>query len=114
THNRHLWPGLNTVAVKATDRPNEIVNQVKLVRDIVPASIGEIHWSMAGLTKSPEMTRRLKEGPYAQKALIPTSPWLNANPLLQPSLLLTDKNTSIFAKWLHKQPEQFNHWLFYA
>jgi hypothetical protein len=114
THKRHLWPGLNTVAVKTSDRPSEIINQVKLVREIVPSSAGEVHWSMAGLTKSPEMTRRLKEGPYAHKALVPKSPWLKANPLLQPSLLLTDKKTNVFAKWLHKQPEQIYHWVFYA
>lgn len=114
THNRHLWPGLNTVGVRSSDRPTEIINQVNLVRQIVPNSKGEIHWSIAGLIKSPEMTRRLKEGPYAHKALVPKSPWLKANPLLQPTLLLTDKKTSVFAKWLHKQPEQVKHWIFYA
>lgn len=114
THNRHLWPGLNTVAVRTNDRPTEIVNQVRVTREILPQSVGAVHWSIAGLTKSPELLRRLKEGPYAQKALVPKSPWLKANPLLQPTLLLTDQKQSIFAKWLHKQPEQVVHWIFYV
>jgi len=114
THNRHLWPGLNTVAVRTNDRPTEIVNQVRVTREILPQSVGAVHWSIAGLTKSPELLRRLKEGPYAQKALVPKSPWLKANPLLQPTLLLTDQKQSVFAKWLHKQPEQVVHWIFYV
>ncbi len=114
THNRHLWPGLNTVGVRATDRSAEIVNQVLLTREIVPNSAGAVHWSIAGLTKNPEMLRKLKEGPYTQKALVPKSPWLKANVLLQPTLLLTNEKQHVFAKWLHKQPEQVVHWILYA
>src|SRR5690606_17790870 len=36
THKRHLWPGLNTVAVKSTNRPQEIVNQINATRQLVP------------------------------------------------------------------------------
>jgi len=114
THNRHLWPGLNTVEVRVADKPSEIVNQVLLTREIVPNSIGEVHWSIAGLTRNPEMTRRLKEGPYAHRALVPKSPWLKANVLLKPTLLLTNEKQHIFAKWLHKQPEQVVHWILYV
>lgn len=113
-HNRHLWPGLNTVEVRAPDRPTEIVNQVLASRQIVPNSKGVIHWSIAGLTKSPAMQRALKEGPYREEALVPRTPWLNANPLLKPSLLLTNQQTTVYAKWLHQQPDQIRSWIVYS
>lgn len=114
TFKRHLWPGLNTVAVKSSNRPQEIVNQINATREIVPNSAGVIHWSMAGLTGNANMLKAIKNGPYHSKALVPRSTWLSANPLLQPSLLLTKKPGSVFAKWLHKQPEQVFHWIAYA
>ncbi|WP_437920176.1 glycoside hydrolase family 10 protein [Sphingobacterium sp. LRF_L2] len=113
-HQRHLWPGLNTVEIRVGNKPQEIVNQIAETRKIVPESIGAVHWSIAGLTKSPAMTQALKSGPYAHKALIPRSPWLKSNPLLAPSLLLTQQTSSVFAKWLHKQPEQVFLWVAYA
>lgn len=113
-HNRHLWPGLNTVEVRAANRPTEIVNQIEATREIVPNSPGEVHWSIAGLTKSPAMLDAIKNGPYKEKVLVPSSPWLAANPMLKPSLLLTSQKSSVFAKWLHKQPEQVMHWVVYT
>lgn len=113
-HNRHLWPGLNTVGLRSGDKVTEILNQIQATRDITPNSIGAVHWSIAGLTKNPAMLRALYEGPYREKALVPASPWLKANPLLQPSLLLTTEKTSVFAKWLHQQPDQVAHWILYT
>jgi hypothetical protein len=51
--NRHLWPGLNTVEVRSSDRPTEIKNQIEISRQILKNDAGEIHWSIAGLTKMP-------------------------------------------------------------
>lgn len=113
-HNRHLWPGLNTVAVKSNDRPTEIVNQIELARAIVPNSPGVVHWSIAGLTKNPAMLDKIRTQAYQEQALVPRSPWLNANPMLQPSLLLTTQKTTVFAKWLSKQPDQVRHWILYT
>lgn len=114
THKRHLWPGLNTVAVRAPNRTQEIVKQIEATRQLVPNSVGAIHWSIAGLTNSPRMVEAVKSGPYHQQALIPRSPWLSINPLLKPSLLLTNQGNSVFAKWLHKQPEEVFQWIAYA
>jgi len=113
-YNRHLWPGLNTVEVRSNDRPTEIVNQIKATREIVPNSPGEVHWSIAGLSKNPAMLDKVKKEVYAEQALVPASPWLQANPLLQPSLLLTTETNTVFAKWLHKQSNQVWHWILYT
>ncbi|MVZ66335.1 family 10 glycosylhydrolase [Sphingobacterium sp. DK4209] len=114
THNRHLWPGLNTVEVRSANRIEEIKRQIQVTREVVPNSVGAVHWSIAGLTKNPSMLRALHEGPYNQRALVPASPWLAHNPILKPTLLLTKQSSSVFAKWLHKQPEQVFKWVAYA
>lgn len=114
THNRHLWPGLNTVEVRATDKPTEIVNQIEATRELVPNSPGAVHWSIAGLTKNPAMLDKIKTSAYNEQALVPRSQWLKANPLLQPSLLLTTEKNDVYAKWLHKQPDQVRQWILYT
>ncbi|WDF70812.1 family 10 glycosylhydrolase [Sphingobacterium oryzagri] len=114
TQHRHVWPGLNTVEVRSSNRPQEIVRQIEATRQLIPNSVGAAHWSIAGLTKSPSMVQAIKEQVYQQKALIPRTPWLFANPLLAPSLLLTPETSSVFAKWLHKQPDQVFQWIAYA
>ncbi len=113
-HNRHLWPGLNTVEVRAANRAEEIRRQIAVTREVVPNSVGAVHWSIAGLTKNPVLLKSLHEGLYSQKALVPASPWLPANPILKPTLLLTNQSSSLFVKWLHKQPEQVFKWVAYA
>lgn len=114
TFGRHLWPGLNTVEVKASHKPTEIVNQINATRSIVPKSPGVVHWSIAGLTKNAEMLPTLAKGPYKQKSLVPRSPWLKSNPLLAPTLLVTPEGGKIFAKWLHQQPEQVRNFIVYV
>jgi uncharacterized lipoprotein YddW (UPF0748 family) len=114
TFGRHLWPGLNTVEVRAAHKPTEIVNQINSTRSIVPKSPGVVHWSIAGLTKNAEMLPALANGPYKEKSLVPKSTWLKANPLLAPTLLLTPEQGKIFAKWLHQQPEQVRYFIVYA
>ena len=114
TFGRHLWPGLNTVEVKATHKPTEIVNQINQTRSIVSKSPGAVHWSIAGLTKNPEMLSTIANGPYKEKSLVPKSPWLKANPLLAPTILVTPEQGKVFVKWLHQQPEQVRQWVVYA
>lgn len=114
TFGRHLWPGLNTVEVKAAHKPTEIVNQINATRTIVPKSPGAVHWSIAGLTKNAEMLSTIANGPYKEKSLVPKSPWLKANPLLAPTLLITPEQGKIFVKWLHQQPEQVRQYVVYA
>ncbi len=90
TMNRHLWPGLNTVEIKTYDRPTEIKNQIEISRKILKNDAGEIHWSIAGLTRNPGMLPALKNGPYSEKALIPKSPWIKTVPLQTPTLFIAD------------------------
>lgn len=114
TMRRHLWPGVNTVGKRTAEYSTEIVNQIAEMRNIVPESKGIVHWSLAGLIKNPTMTRAIVDGPYQNKVLVPKTPWLNANPLLKPTLLLTAEKDHMFAKWQHKQVDQIFHWVLYT
>jgi len=114
TMNRHLWPGLNTVEVKVSDRPDEIKNQVELSRQILKDDAGEIHWSIAGLTKSSNMLPTLKNGPYKEKALTPKSPWIKMAPLEKPTLFINDNGSSVQTSWSTKNIGNIFHWVLFT
>ncbi|NBU87949.1 MAG: hypothetical protein EBS16_01855 [Betaproteobacteria bacterium] len=76
---RHVWPGLFTSRVGAAPQPwpaSEVVNQISMARSRA-ASTGQVHFSMAALMKDADgIATALKNGPYAQPALVPSSPWM--------------------------------------
>jgi uncharacterized lipoprotein YddW (UPF0748 family) len=88
-HRRHIWPGLFTSMVGAPRNAwpaGEIVDQVALVRSR-PAATGHLHFSMAALMQDRDgVATRLREGPYAQPALVPPTPWLDAGVPAAPML----------------------------
>ncbi|WP_292008668.1 family 10 glycosylhydrolase [Chryseobacterium sp.] len=114
TFKRHLWPGLNTVEVKVSDRPAEIKNQIEISRQILKKDAGEIHWSIAGLSKNPAMLSILKNGPYKEKALIPKSPWIKAEPLSQPTLFIADNGSFTRASWSNKEIGKVFQWVLFT
>jgi uncharacterized lipoprotein YddW (UPF0748 family) len=115
TFNRHLWPGLNTVEVKSSDRTTEITNQVKMAAEILQDNVGVVHWSIAGLTKNPSMLNYLKEGPYKSKALIPSMNWIKADRLAKPSLNVTKNTSDVILNWNdNKSAANVARWIVYA
>lgn len=114
THNRHLWPGLNTVEVKADNRSKEIINQVKVTGDILQNNVGTIHWSIAGLTKNPEMLNSLKNGPYKTKALVPKMDWIKTTALEKPKLLVKSNTHEVDVNWKDNKTDQIAQWILYT
>ncbi len=114
TMNRHLWPGLNTVEIKVSDRPTEIKNQIAISRNILKNDAGEIHWSIAGLTKNPNMLPALKNGPYNEKALVPKSPWIKAVPLQTPTLFIADNGSFAQTSWSTKNAADVFLWVLFT
>ncbi len=81
--NRHIWPGLYTSRINATDKswqPEEILNQIALTRARGAANElvrGQVHFSMAALTENRRnISEQLKVRAYSVAALVPRSPWL--------------------------------------
>ena len=86
---RHLWPGLydsRTLPDVGGYKPREIVDQVELVR-ADPEATGTVHFSIKALLPGPSsLGADLAAGPYAEPALVPASPWLDAEAPAAPGL----------------------------
>lgn len=84
---RHVWPGnytSNILPNEADWDPSEIVNQIGVTRTRA-GSTGNVHFSAQVLTNDTKSIRTiLGSGVYAEPALIPASPWLDAVPPMAP------------------------------
>lgn len=84
----HLWPGIasSRILSEGDDRKrsaSESVNQIAAVRKLATQQPGRghIHWSVSALTKNRGgIQALLRKSSYAERALIPESPWLAAGP----------------------------------
>jgi uncharacterized lipoprotein YddW (UPF0748 family) len=89
TQQRHLWPGLYTGSIGAAPKgwaPEEILEQIGRIR-AEPRATGHIHFSMAALLQdNGGIATKLAAGPYADDALVPATPWLDATPPAAPQL----------------------------
>lgn len=111
TKNKHLWPGVNTVEIKANDKSLEICNQISKSCELLPNSKGVIHWSIAGLTKNSSMVQALKNGPYKEKALVPKTPWIKMEKIDKPKLSLSIENQWVIADWKNTKNDQVFQWV---
>ncbi|MDO5637771.1 MAG: family 10 glycosylhydrolase [Myroides sp.] len=112
---RHLWPGLNTVEIKAPNRATEIVNQIKITSEVLNKnSVGAIHYSVAGLLNNSNMVTALKNGPYKDKALIPQSPWISTNKPNKPQLHIVEESTKISINWGNSTEKDVFQWVLYS
>jgi uncharacterized lipoprotein YddW (UPF0748 family) len=78
TKNRHLWPGLYTGRVTGKEKgwpAAEIGEQIALTRNH-PGATGHVHFSMRALMNNPGGVADELKKVYAEKALVPASPWL--------------------------------------
>jgi uncharacterized lipoprotein YddW (UPF0748 family) len=84
TRGRHLWPGLFTSRLGAERNAYlapEVLAQVERTRTSGAADNGHLHFSMAALLGNRDgIADRLREGPYAEQALTPATPWLAEPP----------------------------------
>ncbi|HEX3534696.1 MAG TPA: family 10 glycosylhydrolase [Gemmatimonadaceae bacterium] len=84
---RHIWPG--NYVDKVTGTPSgwlaeEMLNQIALTR-AQPGATGNVYFSMRTLMGNGDnLPQKLMSGPYASRALVPASPWLDSIPPLSP------------------------------
>lgn len=105
-HQRHLWPGLFTSSVRASAAEpasarawpaRELLDQVAALRQR-PAADGHIHFSMAALMQDRDgVATLLQFGPYAEAALPPATPWLEATAPAAPALDLEGRQLRVQA-----------------
>ncbi len=115
TQNRHLWPGLNTVEVKANNRATEIAGQIQITHQVLNKnSVGAIHYSVAGLMNNREMVETLKKGAYKEKALIPASPWMQTEKLPVPALKVQNDVQDVLVSWNIDDVSKVVQWVLYT
>jgi uncharacterized lipoprotein YddW (UPF0748 family) len=99
---RHVWPGLFTSQVTRGEPlgprawpAREVLEQVLLQRTR-GRSTGHIHFSMIALMQDRDgIATLLQMGPYAQPALVPATPWLDATPPPAPTLRASGSQVTI-------------------
>lgn len=101
---RHLWPGngAHNVRRDASVEParnawtaEELINQIKITRKIVDEP-GNVFFSIKCLFDNRDgLTDKLKEGVYAEQALVPESPWLGDDPAPKPRIAAKKHNEGV-------------------
>jgi uncharacterized lipoprotein YddW (UPF0748 family) len=114
---RHIWAGLYTSRIGNQQRPytpQEVLAQIEVVRQRAtaqPLANGHLHFSMAALTANREgVADRLREGPYAQAAIAPATPWLAEPPPARPEVRLTPLTTPGSARLAWQRPAGSPPW----
>lgn len=107
---RHLWPGIASSRIRSEgeDRKryaSESVNEIAAVRKWATAQPGRghIHWSVSALVADRGGIRaQLEQESYAQRAVIPESPWLGANSAAPktPVLVAATSGEGVHLQWL--------------
>jgi uncharacterized lipoprotein YddW (UPF0748 family) len=111
---RHLWPGLNINNFKDNYANNkEVVDEISISRNLLPKSMGAVHWHVSFLTNNPSLTQTLKEGPYKNPALVPSSPWLNNKKPISPELKIQKQQDNALLQWSSKDSDTFK-WIVYS
>lgn len=91
--NRHLWVGNFTSRVTSSGSgwsPTEVLEQLRLTRRD-PGAGGNVHFSMKTLLNNVRgLADSLSADLYAERALVPATPWLDATVPPAPRALLAD------------------------
>jgi hypothetical protein len=98
TMQRHLWPGINVGRDTSIRTVEETLNQIMIARGMLPESNGVIHWSISSDVKNTSLSKALNETVYKKDALVPASPWMDADKPASPTVqsqLLSDSTIRI-------------------
>ena len=92
---RHLWPGNFTSKIQrnpkdksaeATWTADELIRQIEATR-ATPGATGNVHFSMKAFLQDRDgIDEKLKNGLYAEPALVPESPWLGKETPAKPDV----------------------------
>jgi hypothetical protein len=80
---------------------------------MLPKSSGVVHWSISSVTKNPNMSKALIEGPYQKQALVPASEWLDNKAPVAPAFNMKQEGDTLNVSWTHKDEKDVFHWIIY-
>ncbi|MEE2657699.1 MAG: family 10 glycosylhydrolase [Candidatus Latescibacterota bacterium] len=111
---RNLWPGVATGRARNEAGVDEVINEIMVARGFASEAPGHVHWSVAALmTDSTGFTEALRQHPYREPAIVPPSPWLDAEAPAAPTLSYAVMDTTVTAVWTHLLDEDVFLWVLY-
>ncbi len=114
---RHIWAGIGTYKIgeaKENFTAAEIVNQIKLTREIQETS-GNIQFSFKSLRNDfDKIQTALIEKSYLRDAIIPASPWIKTSKILAPKVTITRDAQVVRANWTQKGAKKAFWFIVYA
>jgi uncharacterized lipoprotein YddW (UPF0748 family) len=115
---RHVWPGNYISAVNDSPKgwpSEEIIDQIRVTRE-TPGASGNVLFSMVALMQNRKgLSDQLRDGPYAEPALIPASPWLASHPLAAPLVrAYPQRDGSVQVAWENQDMEYPAQWAIWA
>ena len=112
TRHRLLVPGLDDTRVRGSQKPEQIVNQIRLTRQQAGAG-GEVHWDLRNLALNTNLTAALAREAYPQAALVPAMPWLSRSRPAKPSLsaVAGERPGEVHVTWTAVSKEAPAHWV---
>jgi uncharacterized lipoprotein YddW (UPF0748 family) len=100
---RPVWPGIATARIQSSEDPGrpatEIINQIKLSREIGDNWNGHIHWSAQSLVSNRGGIATQLAGTYTQPAAIPPMPWVNRVAPAAPSVNASAQGPNTIVHW---------------
>lgn len=111
TQARHLWPGMSIGRDTGALTVQETMSQIMITRGMLPASKGAVHWNLSSVVSNPNMSQALLRGPYSNDALVPASPWLDAEPPAMPVVQAAQQGTQVRASWSHTDANDVFRWV---
>lgn len=113
---RHVWAGNAVSKINVTTfSAAEIVEQIKQSRAASAAS-GNVYFSASAFVHNLRgINEALKNGPYAEPALVPAFPWLGHTPPAAPQIIAADvETTRVKVSWRMEGSVQPSLWCLYA
>jgi uncharacterized lipoprotein YddW (UPF0748 family) len=110
---KHYWPGINIVRDNTELNTQEAINQIMIIRGMLPDSPGNICWSAKPILEFKELFDALINGPYKRKALIPTTDWFNNSKPPAPKVNISVTDESVNLSWSLEKMENVFCWVVY-
>ena len=108
---RHFWPGIS-IGRDTTERGvDETINQIMITRGMLPASPGNVHWSIGPLVRNEKLAKGILDGPYRQQALVPPSPWMDKKAPKAPEVTKVLVRDSLTVYWTHPHEADVSRWV---
>lgn len=111
--NRHFWPGISLDRENNELNTMEVINQIMIIRGMLPDFPGNICWSISSVLNFKELSDALINGPYKNEALIPATPWFKNQTMEAPKIKTDAVNDRLKISWTHDEPAKVFRWVVY-